>query len=85
MYIAEPSINRLDAFLVGYTGGLGRVGFGLRDEEDFHRFPDWIAHRLGFGNSASGWCNMIRSKSTSEKDAFERFFVLLDEFRKESV
>jgi hypothetical protein len=85
LYIAEPSINRLYAFLVGYTGGLGRVGFGLRDEEDFHRFHDWIARRLGFGGSTSGWCNMIRDKSTSEKDAFEQFFVLLDEFKNESA
>ena len=84
MYIAEPSINRLHAFLVGYTAGLGRVRFALRDEVGFHRFHDWVARRLGFGGSASGWCNMIRSKSASEADAFERFFALLDEFRKES-
>jgi hypothetical protein len=83
--IATPSINRLHAFIVGYTAGLGRVGFAVRDEEHFHRFHDWVAHRLGFGGSASGWCNMIRDKSKSEVDAFHRFFVLLDEFRKDSL
>jgi hypothetical protein len=83
MYIAEPSINRLHAFLVGYTAGLGRVRFALRGEGDFHRFHDWVAGRLGFGSSTSGWCNMIRSKSVSEADAFDRFYALLDEFRKE--
>ena len=85
MYITEPSINRLHAFLVGYTAGLSRVGFALRDEDDFHRFHDWVARRLGFGGSTSGWCNMIRDKSASEADAFQRFFVLLEEFRKESA
>jgi hypothetical protein len=85
MYIAIPSINRLHAFLVGYTAGLGRVGFAVRDGGDFHRFHDWVARRLGFGGSASGWCNMILDKSTSEADAFKRFFDLLDEFRKESA
>ena len=70
IYIAEPSINRLHAFLVGYTAGLGRVGFTLRDEDNFHRFHDWVARRLGFGGSTSGWCNMIRDKSTSEADQF---------------
>ncbi len=85
MYIAIPSINRLHAFLVGYTAGLGRVRFAVRDEEDFHKFHDWVAHRLGFGGSASGWCNMIREKSANEADAFNRFYVLLDEFRRESI
>lgn len=85
LYIANPSINRLDAFLLGYTGGLGRARFAVRDEEDFRRFHGWVANRLGFGEPTSGWCNMIRDKSTDESDAFHRFFVLLDEFRKESA
>jgi len=84
LYVATPSINRLAAFLGGYTGGLGRVGFALRDEADFYRFHGWVARRLGFGESTSGWCNMIRDRSTSEEDAFYRFFALLDEFRKDS-
>jgi hypothetical protein len=84
IYIATPSINRLDAFIVGYTAGLGRAGVGLRDKDHFHRFHDWIAQRLGFGGSASGWCNMIRERSTSEADAFDRFYLLLDEFTNDS-
>jgi len=83
MYLPEPSITQLRAFLNGYTGGLGRVRYALRGTEDFHRFHDWVAHRLGFAGSTSGWCNMIRDKSVSEEDAFKRFFVLLDEFRME--
>jgi len=54
-------------------------------QPDFHGFHDWVAHRLGFAESTSGWCNMIREKSKSEEDAFEQFFVLLAEFRKEPV
>lgn len=82
--IDEPSISRLNLFLASYTAGLGRVGFALKDQTDFHRFHDWIARRLGYGNSTSGWANMIRDKSASEADAFGQFFVYLDEFRKES-
>jgi hypothetical protein len=84
MYIVEPSLYRLHSFLTGYTGGLGRVGFALRDEADFHRFHDWVARRLGFFESTSGWVNMIRDKSTSDAEAFARFFELLDEFKNES-
>jgi hypothetical protein len=82
MYIVEPSIYALSNFLGGYSAGLGRVGFALREGTDFHRFHDWVAHRLGFSGSTSGWCNMIREKSKSDADAFQNFFVLLDEFRK---
>ena len=85
LYIAEPSLNRLHAFLAGYTAGLGRAGFTLRDTVDFHRFQDWVANRLGYAESTSGWCNMIRNKSASETEAFQAFFSLLDEFRKETA
>lgn len=83
MYIVEPSIYRLQSFLVGFDVGLGRVGFGLRDGKDFHRFHDWVARRLGYSGSTSGWANMIREKCRSDEDAFAQFYVLLDEFRKE--
>ena len=85
LFIVEPSICRLHSFLVGYTAGLGRVGFALREAEDFHRFHDWVARRLGYFESTSGWINMIRDKSASDEDAFRQFFALLTEFRKESV
>jgi hypothetical protein len=85
IYIVEPSIYRLQSFLTGYSAGLGRVGFVLRDGASFHRFHDWVARRLGFAGSAAGWCNMIREKSATEADAFQMFFVLLDEFRKETA
>jgi hypothetical protein len=85
LYIGEPSIFRLHSFLVGYDAGLGHVGFILRDEADFHRFHDWVAQRLDFGEATSGWANMIRDKSESDAEVFKQFFILLDDFRKESA
>ena len=84
LYIGEPTIYRLQAFITGYDAGLGHVGFGLRDGADFRRFNDWVARRLGVFGSTSGWANMIRERSASNEEAFSQFFVLLDEFRKES-
>ncbi|MGV3756158.1 MAG: hypothetical protein ACO1QS_12320 [Verrucomicrobiota bacterium] len=81
MYIGERSINRLHAFLVGYTAGIARTGFMLGGLEDFHRFHEWTAQQLGFTGSSAGWHNMIRERSTSEADAFDHFFKLLDQFR----
>ena len=83
MYIPEPSIKQLRAFLDGYLGGLGRLRHVLRDQGDLRRFNEWVARRLGFAEPTSGWCNMILSKSIDDADAFDRFFRLLDEFRKE--
>jgi hypothetical protein len=84
LYLGESTIVRLDAYLVGIITGLGMAELALRDAHDFHRFHGWVAGRLNINESASGWCRMIRSKSASDEDAMKQFFVLLDEFRKES-
>jgi hypothetical protein len=84
IYLDEYSIKRLRSFLVGYQGGLISQGFEFRNANpDFHAFNDWVAKRLGFFESTAGWCNMILEKSVNERDALERFFALLDEFKKE--
>ena len=83
LFVVKPSIFRLQSFITGHAAGLGRVGFALRDDLDFFRFHDWVARRLGYFESTSGWANMIRDKSASDEDAFRQFYVLLDEFRKE--
>ena len=84
LYIVEPSTDRLQSFLTGYEAGLGRVGFALRDEVGFHKFHEWVANRLGFPESTSGWAGMIRARTASGEEAFRQFFVLLGEFRKNS-
>jgi hypothetical protein len=90
IFIGEPSINSLQAFLNGYVSGLAGVGSVLRQDDFLHRcdfrlFNDWVARRLGYSESTLGWCRMLREKSASERDAFERFFTLLDEFRRETA
>lgn len=85
MFIVEPSIIRLHAFINGYSAGLLRAGYSLRDARQLSLFHDWVAQRLGFFESTSGWVNMIRDKSTSDADAFWRFYALLDEYRKAAV
>lgn len=80
----DPSLKRLRSFLVGYDCGLGRVHFALRDHAIFDQFNDWVAAHLGFGNSTSGWCNMILAKSgNDDAKAYHFFFDLLDQFCRE--
>jgi hypothetical protein len=42
-------------------------------------FNDWVAYRLHYKESTSGWKNMILGVSQNEAAAFSRFFELLDQ------
>ena len=80
--IAQPELVRVYAFLIGYQCALGRQRLTFRHADpDFHRFHDWIAQRLDYRESTSGWHNMIRGRCSSEREAFDRFYELLAEFR----
>jgi len=81
-YTIERSIYRLDSFIAGADLGFTKCGFVMRDHDDLRKFNEWVARRFGF-NGTSGVANMIRYKSTSDADAFDQYFILLDEFRKE--
>jgi hypothetical protein len=81
-YTVERSIFRLDSFLSGYELGVRQSGLVLQGVDDLARFRDWLALRLGFSSSTSGAANMIRDKSASDADAFDRFFALWDEFKR---
>lgn len=82
LYIGEPSITALDAFVKGFVGALHAAGRPLDPEHpSFRGFHDWIASRYGFGESTPGWKNMLLTSLGDEAIAFERFFVELDEYR----
>jgi len=82
LYIADPELTRLNAFIIGFQCGLALGGMTFRDEPpDFFGFHDWVARRLGYTSSTMGWYKMIRGRCASEREAFDRFYELLDEFR----
>ena len=80
MYFGEATLSRLQAYLVGYEAGLAKSGKSLAGADQFHSFHDWVAARLGFISSTSGWCKMIQSKSENDEEAFRSFYELLDQF-----
>lgn len=82
LYIGGKSITGLYHTVLGYELALGMHGIAtdhsLQLPSDFH---DWIAYRLHFSESTSGWKNMLLSATSNEGAAFDRFFELLDEYR----
>jgi len=82
IYLGSPELVRLDSFLSGYQLALSRHGLAFRAASpDFTDFRDWIAARLGCSNSTAGWYHLIRSHSASEREALQRFYEFLDQFR----
>jgi hypothetical protein len=81
------SLKRLCAFIDGYLGGAAYQASGKWEDmkvtghEDLQQFNSWVGKELGFSSSTRGYENMIFSKVSSDEDAYEMFFQLLDKFR----
>lgn len=80
MYLGECSLTALCHAMGGYALALGMHGIktdaNLRLPDDFN---DWVAYRLHYKESTSGWKRMILGACGDEVAAFARFFELLDE------
>jgi hypothetical protein len=82
MYIGKPSVSDLFMFLVGYKTARRELGIQSTEEEiDFYdEFHNFIETRYKVRTSNS-WAKIIMLYCHDEKDGFERFFNLLDEFK----
>jgi hypothetical protein len=85
LFIGEPSLTALRGFIDGFRYALSSVSnpFEVEDPPFTKGFDDWIAARFGFRESTSGWKNMLLSSLDAEAAAFERFFIELDEYRRD--
>ncbi len=81
MYFGYHSPTHLHSFISGY------YFTNHPDESDstisppFHSFHDWVAAKLGYYESTSGWAYMIEDQREDKEEALWLFFQLLDEFR----
>lgn len=82
MYIGNSSITVLRHFLVGYEFARSELGLELSEEEaDFYEhFHSWIERYFKVRTSNS-WANIILLFTRDEKEAFNCFFKLLDDFK----
>jgi hypothetical protein len=80
MCLGQRSLSALSQYPQGYWMALSvhdiQSVFPL--PQDFH---DWVAYRLHFYESTSGYKNMILKRVPEESAALDRFFELLDEHK----
>jgi hypothetical protein len=86
MYLGRPSVSDLFIFLNGYEFARSQMGQDLDEEELFFYdgFQLWLQQHLGV-RSVTSWAKLIMLSCHDEQAGFEKFFGLLDEFRKQSV
>lgn len=83
MYIGDPKISTMRAFLNGYelTSMIHNIK-GLNVFPPFWYFNEWAIHTYGWRQSTAGWANIILEENDrDEKKALSVFFDLLDEFK----
>ena len=83
MYIGCASISNLFMFLAGYKTARRELGIEPeREEIEFYReFQPWIQKRFNV-QTVNSWAKIILLYSVDEKEGFNYFFKLLDEFLK---
>lgn len=83
LYIGNASISNLYMFLTGYQFARRQLNVPISaEEQEFQRFQPWLQEKFGLKTSQS-WSQIILFYSADERDAFDRFFHLLDEFLQE--
>ncbi len=80
LYIGNPFISNLYMFLNGYQFARRQLNIPISAEEKaFQQFQPWLQEKFALKTSQS-WSQIILFHSTDERDAFERFFGLVEEF-----
>lgn len=78
VYLGQPSINCLHIFLIGYLSARRDLGLD-REGTIIDGFQEWIQERAKT-NVSQSWAGIILFGSGSERSAFYRFFIELDQF-----
>lgn len=80
MYIGYHSPTHLHSFLSGFSLAM-EFKSDKKEKTDFNEFHDWVAKKLAYFESTSGWAYMIEDQREDKEEALWLFFELLDEFR----
>ena len=86
MYIGSCSLTALFYWIEGYNFALTNHKIGSDSNYLLPiDFNDWVAYRLHYYESTSGWRNMILKACRDEVKGFKKFFQLLDEYKTRQV
>jgi len=81
-YIGYHSPTHLHSFISGYYyNDIHSDPHEQKEYPDFGNFHDWVANKLGYFESTSGWAYMIEDQRKDKEEALWLFFQLLDVFR----
>ena len=82
-YMGYPSVSGLFMLLNGYEIARSELGVELTAEEEqfYDEFQPWLQRKLEV-RSVTSWAKLIMLSCHDEKTGFEKFFDLLDEFRR---
>lgn len=88
MYLGKSSVSDLFVFLAGYKTARRELDIEPTEQENefYGEFQPWLQKRFKV-QSVNSWAKIIMLYSADEKEGFEYFFQLLDEFwgRNESL
>jgi hypothetical protein len=81
MYIGKSSVSDLFVFLAGYKTARRELGIEPTEQENefYGEFQPWLQKRFKV-HSVNSWAKIIMLYSVDEREGFEYFFQLLDEF-----
>ncbi|WP_293349046.1 MULTISPECIES: hypothetical protein [unclassified Microcoleus] len=81
MYFGKASVSDLFVFLAGYKTARRELGIEptTQENEFYGEFQTWLQKRFQV-QSVNCWAKIIMLYSVDEKEGFEYFFQLLDEF-----
>lgn len=77
LFLGNKSISRLGSFIDGFYCGLDDSG--MFDHKEWSEFQNFV--NMKYGNKKTmRWDFFLLSAEGDESKAFDRFFILLDEF-----
>lgn len=81
MYLGKPSVSDLFIFLAGYKTARRELGIEPNEQEMtfYSEFQPWLQKRFQV-QTVNSWAKIIMLYSVDEKEGFDYFFKLLDEF-----
>lgn len=81
MYLGKPSVSDLFIFLAGYKTARRELGIEPTEKEiEFYsKFQPWLQKRFQV-QTVNSWAKIVMLYSIDEKEGFDYFFKLLDEF-----